>query len=73
MPCLPGMVNDCGLIKTYIHIIKNRFNLLLNSGWKEEDSGTNIIRMDPERLVKISRDNIPAGRRSPGRPKRRWT
>ena len=29
--------------------------------------------MDTERLVKISRDNIPAGRRSPGCPKRRWS
>ena len=29
--------------------------------------------MGAERLVKISRDNIPAGRRSPGRPKRRWS
>ena len=28
-----------------------------------------VTRMDAERLVKISRDNIPAGRRSPGRPK----
>ena len=28
--------------------------------------------MDAERLVKISRDNIPAGRKSPGCPKRRW-
>ena len=29
-------------------------------------------RMDAERLVKISRDNMPAGR-SPGGPKRRWS
>ena len=29
--------------------------------------------MDAERLVKISRDNIHAGRRSPGCPKRRWS
>ena len=28
--------------------------------------------MDVEKLVKISRDNIPAGK-SPGRPKRRWS
>ena len=28
--------------------------------------------MDAERLVKISSDNIPAGRKSPGRQKRRW-
>ena len=27
--------------------------------------------MDPERLVKISRDNVPAGRRNPGGPKRK--
>ena len=31
-----------------------------------------VARMDAEKLVKISRDNIPAGR-SPGRPKRRWS
>ena len=30
-----------------------------------------VARMDADRLVKISRDNIPAGRRSQGRPKRR--
>ena len=29
-----------------------------------------VIRTDAERLVKISRDNIPVGRRSPGRPKK---
>jgi hypothetical protein len=28
--------------------------------------------MDAERLVKISWDNTPAGRRSPGTLKRRW-
>jgi hypothetical protein len=32
-----------------------------------------VMRMDAERLVKISRDNIPAGRSSPVRPKRRWS
>jgi hypothetical protein len=31
-----------------------------------------LTRMDAERSAKISRDNIPAGRRSPGRSKRRW-
>ena len=48
---------------------------LLMSGWKEEKNGTNLptTRMDAERLVKISRDNIPAERRSPGRLKRRWS
>ena len=29
--------------------------------------------MDAERLVKISRDDIPDGRKYPGRPKRRWS
>ena len=28
---------------------------------------------DAERLVKISRENVPVGRKSPGRPKRRWS
>jgi len=32
-----------------------------------------ITRMDAERLVKISRDNIHVGRKSPGHPKRRWS
>ena len=32
-----------------------------------------VIRMNAERLVKISRDNIPFGRRSLGSPKRRWS
>ena len=32
-----------------------------------------VKRMDAERLFKISRNNIPAGRRSPGLPKRRWS
>jgi hypothetical protein len=38
------------------------------SGWDEH-----VTRMDSERLVKISKDNIPAGRKSPGCPKRRWS
>ena len=36
--------------------------------WDED-----ITRMDAERLVKIAKDNIPAGRRFPGCPKRRWS
>jgi hypothetical protein len=32
-----------------------------------------VTRMNAEKLVKISRNNIPAGRRSPRRPKRRWS
>ena len=32
-----------------------------------------VTRMDAEKLGKISRDNIPAERRSPGRLKRRWS
>ena len=31
-----------------------------------------VTKMDAERLVKISRDNIPVGI-SAGRPKRRWS
>ena len=32
-----------------------------------------VKRMDAERLVKISRDNIPVGRRSSGYSKRKWS
>ena len=32
----------------------------------------NVTRLDAERLFKISRNNITAGRKSPGPPKRRW-
>ena len=35
--------------------------------WEEH-----ITIMDAERSDKILRNNIPSGRRSPGRPKRRW-
>ena len=38
---------------------------------REWDEHVTII--DVETLVKISMDNIPAGRRSPGRLKRRWS
>ena len=32
-----------------------------------------VTRMDAGRLLKISSDNIPAGRKYSGRPKRRWS
>jgi len=32
-----------------------------------------LTRMDAERLDIILRDDISAGRKSPGRPKRRWS
>jgi hypothetical protein len=31
-----------------------------------------VTKKDAEKLVKLSRDNIPAGKRSPGRPRRIW-
>ena len=45
------------------------------NGWVERrrEWDQHVTRMDAEKLVKISRDNIPVGRRSPGRPKRRWS
>ena len=42
-------------------------------GKKKRIMGQTITIMDAEKLVKISEDNIPAGRRSPGRLKRRWS
>ena len=40
------------------------------SGWKRREWDEHITRMDADRLVKISRDSISAGRGCPGRPKR---
>ena len=35
--------------------------------------GQYVIKMNVERVVKISRGNIPVGRSSPGRMKIRWS
>ena len=43
--------------------------------WEEKrrrEWDEHVTRMNTEWLIKISKDNIHAGRRSPGRPKRRW-
>jgi len=39
---------------------------------KKREWDYDVTRMNAHTLVKISRDNIPAGRSS-GRPKRRWS
>jgi hypothetical protein len=41
-------------------------------GRRRREWDQHVTRMGAERLVKISRNNIPTGR-SPGRPKRRWS
>ena len=46
-------------------------NQLLNGCKEEVENGRKLIVMDAVRLVKLLRDNISAGRRFPGRPKRR--
>jgi hypothetical protein len=40
---------------------------------RRRDWDEHVTRMDDERLVKISRDNIPSGRRFPRRQKRKWS
>ena len=40
---------------------------------KRREWDQHVTRMDAERLVKISRDNIPVGKRSPEHPTRRWS
>ena len=46
----------------------------INDGWKEEEGwDVHLTRMDAEKLLMISSDNIPAGIRSPGCPRRRWS
>ena len=52
---------------------KNIINELVERIIIRREWGEYVTRMDAKRLIKISRDNIPASRRSPGRPKRRWS
>ena len=56
--------------------VENKGKLILNiNEWVEirREWDEHVTRMNSKRLDKISRDNIPAGRRSPGHPKRRWS
>jgi hypothetical protein len=39
-------------------------------GKKRREWGEHLTRMDAKRLVKIQKENIPAGRKSPGRAKK---
>ena len=39
---------------------------------RRRERDKHVTRIDAEKLVKISMENIPAGR-SPGRPKRKWS
>ena len=41
-------------------------------GGKKKKEWEEHTRMDAKIFVKISRDNKPVGRRSPGHPKRGW-
>jgi hypothetical protein len=40
---------------------------------KKKIVGRTCNKNEAERLVKMSRDNTPAERKSSGRPKRRWS
>ena len=55
--------------------IRESCGMQLNNEWVEtrrREWDEYVTRMDAERLLKISSDNIPAGR-SPGRLKRKWS
>ena len=78
--------NDMKVLRKIVGKTKNRSNkkpanqryllYLLMRGWKEEEeeNGTNMLEEWMLRdQFEISRDNMPAGRRSPERPKRRWS
>ena len=61
-------------IKLKVHKLENP-TVSNSNEWVERrrrEWDEHVIKMDAERLVKISRDNIPAGIIS-GRPKRRWS
>ena len=40
---------------------------------RRQEWNDHVSRMDANRIAKITRDNIPTGRRSPGRPRKRWS
>ena len=40
---------------------------------RKHEWNAHISRMDQERIVRIARDKSPAGRRSMGRPRKRWS
>lgn len=46
----------------------NEWTLNRKKEWNEH-----ISRMDDRRMVRIARDKSPLGRRSPGRPRKRWS
>ena len=50
--------------------IRESSDIQTNNEWAERrrEWDQHVTRMDAERLVKISRDNIPTRRRSPGPP-----
>jgi len=58
-----------------VKISKGQYTCRKKIEWVERrrEWDEHVTRVNAERLVKISRYNIPAGRRSPGRPKRRWS
>ena len=57
-----ALTNSCGIIPTSEWVERRRRE------WDEH-----VTIMDAERLLKIPKDNIPDGRRSPGLPKTRWS
>ena len=57
-------------------LINQRILRYLTKEWVERrrrEWDEHVITMNAERLVKISRDNVHAGRRSPGRQERGWS
>ena len=57
------------------NIIREECNIQAIGDWvikRRQEWNNHISRMGEERMVKIARDALPKGRRSPGRPKKRW-
>ena len=53
--------------------IRETSGIQTNNEWLEKRTewDKHVTRIHAERVVKISRDNIAAGKRSPGRPKKK--
>ena len=69
MKILRKIVGKTKIDRIWSQLIRESYDIQPINEWVERrrrEWKENVIRMDAEILVKISRDNLPAGRRSPG-------
>ena len=78
MKALRKIVGKTKIDRIRSHKIRESWDIQLINEWvgrrrRRRERDEHVTSMNAERLVKISRDNIPAGRKFSGHPKRRWS